>query len=94
MSNYREKYFKENKSVFGKYQCTRCKQWFPKSQIDIDHIIPQSKGGTDDLWNLQAMCYHCNRSKQDSLKDTPKDLVKNIVKTKAKSIISGILKRR
>lgn len=32
-----------------------------------DHIIPRSKGGPDDLDNLQPMCIHCNRDKADSL---------------------------
>ena len=31
----------------------------------LDHIIPQSKGGTDDPQNLVACCIPCNSSKQD-----------------------------
>lgn len=49
--------------MMGKYQCACCHQWFPKSEIDVDHRVAKRLGGTDDLWNLQAMCKHCNRSK-------------------------------
>ena len=33
--------------------------------LTVDHIIPRSKGGTDDLDNLQPMCYLCNTKKGD-----------------------------
>ena len=60
---YRETFFNNTPSMMGKYQCCRCGRWFPKSEIDVDHRIAKRLGGTDDIWNLQAMCKHCNRSK-------------------------------
>ena len=33
--------------------------------LEVDHIIPFSKGGTDDLNNLTTSCRMCNRQKKD-----------------------------
>lgn len=63
---YREDFFRANPSVNGYYQCVKCRGWFLKKDIDVDHRIPKRKGGTDDLWNLQCMCKHCNRSKNQN----------------------------
>lgn len=62
---YRETFFNNTPSIMGKYRCVNCGRLFPKSQIDVDHRISKRYGGTDDLWNLQAMCKHCNRSKRE-----------------------------
>lgn len=35
--------------------------------LNIDHIIPRSLGGTDELNNLQILCWPCNRKKSNTL---------------------------
>ena len=35
---------------------------FPFRNFTIDHIVPQSRGGTDHLENLQLLCGACNSS--------------------------------
>lgn len=32
-----------------------------------DHIIPKSKGGSDELDNLQTMCCYCNGAKGNNI---------------------------
>lgn len=39
----------------------------PHLLLEIDHIIPVSKGGTSDMSNLQTLCWKCNRSKSNKL---------------------------
>lgn len=34
--------------------------------LELDHIKPLSKGGSDELENKQAMCQVCNNKKSDS----------------------------
>ena len=32
----------------------------------MDHIVPRNQGGSDDLSNLQALCFRCNAGKRDT----------------------------
>lgn len=49
--------------TLAKQRCVLCGIKSDKRPLDIDHIIPRSKGGTDDISNLQVLCAKCNRSK-------------------------------
>ena len=31
----------------------------------MDHVVPRNRGGSNDLSNLQALCYTCNAQKRD-----------------------------
>ena len=44
-------------------ECVGCNTHFPFKVMEVDHILPKSRGGTDHLENLQLLCSHCNRSK-------------------------------
>lgn len=37
-----------------------------RDALQCDHILPESKGGTDRLENLQALCGVCNNRKQNT----------------------------
>lgn len=78
--DYREKWFKDNPSDHGWYTCAKCGKKIRKKDVDIDHIIPQKYKGKDELYNLQCLCKHCNRSKQASLNGVPTNFVKHNVK--------------
>ena len=43
--------------------CKGCDTHFPFRVMDVDHILPRVKGGTDHPYNLQLLCSGCNRSK-------------------------------
>ncbi len=43
--------------------CVGCETHFPFRVMDVDHILPRSRGGTDHADNLQLLCSGCNRSK-------------------------------
>ena len=40
----------------GRY-CSAC---LAEENLQIDHIIERSKGGTDEMWNLRVLCAQCN----------------------------------
>ena len=43
--------------------CIGCDTHFPFKVMEVDHILPRSKGGSDHYENLQLLCTHCNKSK-------------------------------
>ena len=45
--------------------CNGCGTHFEKQHLTVDHIIAQSKGGTDHIENLQLLCGNCNSVKGD-----------------------------
>ncbi len=40
-------------------------------KLTVDHIVPISKGGTDDLENLWTLCQECNQGKRDMILKKP-----------------------
>ena len=79
---YRDKYFndEQNRSNNGWYTCVRCGKKLRRGDADIDHIIPQSCGGSDDIDNLQCMCRNCNRSKGNGMDGSMDDLKDNYIR--------------
>lgn len=46
-------------------RCEACGVSSKETQIDVDYIIPRSKGGSNDPSNLQALCRTCNSQKRN-----------------------------
>lgn len=43
--------------------CAACFGTFPLGAVDVDHIVPLSKGGADVAGNVQVLCKACHRVK-------------------------------
>jgi len=49
----------------SKTKCEMCGVDNKEKALEVDHIIPRNRGGSDDISNLQALCYSCNSIKRD-----------------------------
>lgn len=47
------------------FKCQYCGNTPPLIVLEIDHIIPVSKKGTDEIDNLITSCFDCNRGKSN-----------------------------
>ena len=81
------------KKIFERddYTCVYCGKslWKNGIKLEVDHIIPISKGGTDDIDNLTTSCRKCNREKSGKLiglvKNTSLENEKKLVKNTSKT---------
>ena len=48
------------------FSCQYCGSTPPKVILEVDHIIPVSKKGTNEIDNLITSCFDCNRGKSDN----------------------------
>lgn len=46
--------------------CQYCSAKPPKVPLEIDHILPVSKGGDNSIENLITACFDCNRGKSNN----------------------------
>ena len=54
--------WQEVKKKFN-YTCVDCHKKEPEIKLTEDHIRPLSKGGNDDIKNIEPRCMDCNRRK-------------------------------
>lgn len=58
--------YRSHKSLLYRNQdgkCVLCNGQFDYEEMEIDHIMPRSRGGSDAVDNLQLLCRQCNRRK-------------------------------
>jgi hypothetical protein len=48
-------------------QCQKCGKILKDDEIEFDHIIPVSKGGSDEVQNVRVTCLDCNRKKSNKI---------------------------
>jgi 5-methylcytosine-specific restriction endonuclease McrA len=44
-------------------QCQYCGRRFPRSDLNLDHVVPRSRGGASAWENVVCSCVGCNRTK-------------------------------
>ena len=49
------------------YRCCKCGVSDRNATLEVDHIIPISKGGKSTFDNLQTLCHRCNVEKGDTI---------------------------
>jgi hypothetical protein len=60
------------------FRCQYCGKYPPDVMLEVDHIQPKSKKGSDDINNLVTSCFDCNRGKSNrELSAIPNSLVLN-----------------
>ena len=47
------------------FTCQYCGRKAPDVILNVDHIVPVSKGGTNDILNLITSCFECNNGKSN-----------------------------
>lgn len=49
------------------FTCQYCHNKFSASQLTLDHVLPQSRGGKNSWENVVSACSPCNTKKSDKL---------------------------
>jgi 5-methylcytosine-specific restriction endonuclease McrA len=44
-------------------RCQYCGRQFPRVELNLDHVVPRSRGGTSTWENVVCSCHRCNRLK-------------------------------
>lgn len=69
------------------FRCQYCGKTPPDVTLEVDHIQPKSKKGRDDINNLVASCFDCNRGKRDIvLERVPNSIALNLEVLKEKEL--------
>lgn len=67
-NDYREVYLSRHPQRY--HECNECGEILDiesPREVTIDHIVPQSCGGTNAITNLQVLCQSCNSRKKDKI---------------------------
>jgi site-specific DNA-methyltransferase (adenine-specific) len=77
----KQRLFKEQEG-----KCNACGREFEMRNLEIDHIIPKSKGGGDYYENYQLLCGSCNRIKGDR----PMEYLRMKIETRERMMKSNV----
>lgn len=54
-----------------RFTCRYCGRRAPDVTLEVDHVTPRAAHGSDELENLVAACFDCNRGKRDNYAAPP-----------------------
>ena len=75
------KFSRANVYARDQYRCQYCGHRKPPTQLNYDHVVPRSKGGSTTWCNVVASCIPCNlRKGNKTLKQSGMRLLKEPVK--------------
>ncbi|SET59539.1 HNH endonuclease [Natronincola peptidivorans] len=57
-------------------KCYFCEKPLPFQQTSLDHYLPKSRGGPNDIYNIVLSCKRCNKYKKSAV---PKDYEEVII---------------
>lgn len=78
------------KNLFARDQnrCQYCDIEFPVAQLSFDHVIPKSRGGETDWFNVVCCCLKCNSVKGNR---TPREAEMKLLRKPVKPFFSPTL---
>lgn len=84
-----------------RFTCAYCGNHPPDVLLEVDHIVPRSAGGSDEMSNLVTACWDCNRGKSDRLLDEGKpatradvsEIAERVEQARAYAELTGALRQ-
>ncbi|MFO7295374.1 MAG: HNH endonuclease [Clostridia bacterium] len=70
-------------------RCHFCDKRLQFHQASLDHYLPRSKGGTNDIFNLILSCKKCNKLKKSSI---PNDFEQVMIQLFKAGVRDGVVK--
>lgn len=61
--NKNVRFNRHNIYLRDKCTCQYCGRRFPKTELNLDHVVPKSRGGRTSWENVVCSCLRCNRLK-------------------------------
>ena len=85
------KFNRENVYKRDNYTCQYCNVKFSTKELNLDHVIPSSKGGRMNWKNIVASCKPCNSKKADkTLQEAGMELVNKPIRPHCSQLQSKI----
>ena len=53
---------------------------FSPIAVEVDHIVPETRGGSDELSNLRLVCTRANEAKGNMMDDEFLELCRNVIR--------------